>query len=980
MSKFNHTSQKGSMMVEALAMLGLIAMVTPVLYRKAAERTTELQDINVASQIRMVSAAVDAYLKDNYTRLSSSSGNSPITWDGNNAEIALGDEAYSGITSYLPEGFDLNRASKLFEDFKIAIHKDTTADNSRSVYTSAVVANLKDDMTKMRAAKIATMIGTNGGIFEKSADPDASGILRGTQGTWESEPSSFGFTSADSWKDNSLVSISSEAINSAGGDVDSSEALYRIYKGDESKNTMSTSLYFGGDAGVALEMQGHDINGVANINGDAGKDIVINPHTGQQVEITSDLLVDGDISAVNGNFTTVSGNTVLGGRGEFGELMVTGTAAIRDLLADTANVTSLTAYDGKIQNLVADTANVTSLTASTANVTSLTASSGRIDDLRVINISGSTASFNTITSSGENISFDKRAIFKDVYIENDLTVNGDTELNTLKVNGPSNFYGPGNFHSGLTVENGLTADVAHVHDEFTVGGPDHGDYNRYVYVGSSGYTTTNKANLFVNQDRTVMMDSITASQSGLAIGYSDYRASDIHYELENKYPDSELVGRYNNEQANVIINRNGVIVLASPNDNVGEGDKTGFIRARRLVSDIEYPRGVVNAPTGITDPQAYYYQVNPAYTSVMNDIKLASRGGARLSDILPDNINKGIYVADNTWKEVVGGEWATNTSGSYTESEGFKYTDNTYSGGAYYVSKADEVELVLEDKTKSKFTYTKTANEVTSPWLGFLPDPQCPPGYDKIITVEPFRFRMSEVWQLNSNIVNDDLSDKTFIDRINPNQKQPFEVTLNDKTALSEVTVSGTLSGDTVTITLPDLTPGYNGEIANYQINTWLNTSIAHHEGTGRDDMSGWHVVMGFLYSALDYGEVRDQAANGCYKDEIKDYGLYNRMFKDGDKPKPMYLQGTSKCAGELWEPSFAWNLFPVYNQEMAAIARVYCSFNRYKDNWVWSDSSRGNTPVYSYDQLNRYHHGYEKDTNWIQQVNDPSLPYLDAW
>ena len=34
--------QKGSMMVEALAMLGLISMVTPVLYKKAAERTTEL--------------------------------------------------------------------------------------------------------------------------------------------------------------------------------------------------------------------------------------------------------------------------------------------------------------------------------------------------------------------------------------------------------------------------------------------------------------------------------------------------------------------------------------------------------------------------------------------------------------------------------------------------------------------------------------------------------------------------------------------------------------------------------------------------------------------------------------------------------------------------------------------------------------------------------------------------------------------------
>ena len=58
-------SEQGSMMVEALAMLGLITMVTPVLYKKAAERTTELQDINTATQLRALSKALDGYMKDN---------------------------------------------------------------------------------------------------------------------------------------------------------------------------------------------------------------------------------------------------------------------------------------------------------------------------------------------------------------------------------------------------------------------------------------------------------------------------------------------------------------------------------------------------------------------------------------------------------------------------------------------------------------------------------------------------------------------------------------------------------------------------------------------------------------------------------------------------------------------------------------------------------------------------------------------------
>ena len=56
MTKFSDKSeQRGTLLVEALAMLGLIAMVTPTLYKKSAERLQEIQDINVASQARTMS-------------------------------------------------------------------------------------------------------------------------------------------------------------------------------------------------------------------------------------------------------------------------------------------------------------------------------------------------------------------------------------------------------------------------------------------------------------------------------------------------------------------------------------------------------------------------------------------------------------------------------------------------------------------------------------------------------------------------------------------------------------------------------------------------------------------------------------------------------------------------------------------------------------------------------------------------------------
>ena len=54
-------NQTGSMRIEALAMLTLISLVTPTLYKKSAERTTELQDINTATQVRTLSKGVDNY-------------------------------------------------------------------------------------------------------------------------------------------------------------------------------------------------------------------------------------------------------------------------------------------------------------------------------------------------------------------------------------------------------------------------------------------------------------------------------------------------------------------------------------------------------------------------------------------------------------------------------------------------------------------------------------------------------------------------------------------------------------------------------------------------------------------------------------------------------------------------------------------------------------------------------------------------------
>lgn len=120
------------------------------------------------------------------------------------------------------------------------------------------------------------------------------------------------------------------------------------------------------------------------------------------------------------------------------------------------------------------------------------------------------------------------------------------------------------------------------------------------------------------------------------------------------------------------------------------------------------------------------YMVNPAYTSVMNDIKLVSRSGARLSDILPDFITKAIYTATNTWTEDMfdglgrdPSKYKLKCSGHSCDIDGRK--DNV-SGEAS----------------------AKPASAV----IGLVPVPQCPPGYQKVIQVTPASISMAQAGQL----------------------------------------------------------------------------------------------------------------------------------------------------------------------------------------------------------------------------------------
>lgn len=144
-SKLN---ELGSLMIEAMAMLALISMVTPILYKKSAERTTELQDINAASEVRALIKSLDDYVSDHYDDIiqgkkvtqNCESSSATVDYSGMEATPAASTQKklvnINHFCEYLPYGFldDKKKAqdSKTFsKNYQVVLKKLTAVTAGR---------------------------------------------------------------------------------------------------------------------------------------------------------------------------------------------------------------------------------------------------------------------------------------------------------------------------------------------------------------------------------------------------------------------------------------------------------------------------------------------------------------------------------------------------------------------------------------------------------------------------------------------------------------------------------------------------------------------------------------------------------------------------------------------------------------------------------------------------------------------------------
>jgi hypothetical protein len=610
--------------------------------------------------------------------------------------------------------------------------------------------------------------------------------------------------------------------------------------------------------------------------------------------------------------------------------------------------------------------------------------------------------FGELNNSGVSTNDAHRTVFEHGHVDladaNLRVINGGNTLFSVKGNGSAEGnYPNGDAYGNASIaeyENKLTEKTEKGEYDVAVGGNmvigNASEGQKYVAVGNQ-YDPEASINVFQEKNEGNVTQVLTIDTAST---------------LDNEKMTS-------GDKGSVYIRAGMVEVSEVPADknNLREANQGGgVVKASRFVAnnDASVPSILIgeNANTRYDT-----YMVNPAYTSVMHDIKLTTRGGARLSDILPDFITKGIYVVNNSYKEISGG--------GDLKVEG-KVSNHT-------------LDATIGDTTVSALNENGQTGTWGSPFTGLVAAPQCPPGYGRVITLVPNGFLVAESGDLvkigDSNasevhksgsfyvapISNDNIAKSVEENKdYDPSAHNP---TYNEISAgIDSENVSGAkigISGDAqFTVNNGNGTTSTGALSANelqltalsglknrivytdesgkqnqlnayvlsstdvnayrpmtFQQSTWLKsqvlpiyngvpTSIGGDSPEGKKSI-GWATFMGFLYPYAQYGDIVN-AMTG------------SPVYYSEDDANSIY-----------------WNVFPVRRGSLEGIATTYCYFDRSN---LFGDYNQKDVDengfiirekyVDKYTDMSKVtdESGKVADSEYKERLNDPRLKYKDEW
>ncbi len=144
---------KGSLLIEAIIMLGLVAALTPLLYGHVSERRKDLDNINQANVLLLLKNATNEYIQTNKDAILASSED-----------------------KILLKPSDLNTGADISDSrYAIGIRKDVSGSEPA---ITAMVISLSGGNNDLQAAKVANLMGVSGGIYS-AADADRAWGING---------------------------------------------------------------------------------------------------------------------------------------------------------------------------------------------------------------------------------------------------------------------------------------------------------------------------------------------------------------------------------------------------------------------------------------------------------------------------------------------------------------------------------------------------------------------------------------------------------------------------------------------------------------------------------------------------------------------------------------------------------------------------------------------------------------------------------
>lgn len=886
MTIFSKSSdQRGALMVEAIALLGLMTMISPMIVRQTAERTTEMEDVAVAGQMKTIKDSLENYIRSDYTNL--------IPNPPQQAEFQKNIEA-SKLAPFLPASYidsGAIRGNKLAEGFDVGVRGFCTEKQNKSTgkiedctlgascectrykIVGMIVSKSDTEIPDKRAARVASMLGADGGYMRTkevvdaiSTTPEgAAGAMKkvlGAQGMWEVDDIDKYVTGTDATKGGR---IAMSTVFSSGLSAD---YLYRKHvNGIPDANSMFTDLDMGGNGActdtsgdgkcnrinnaggmevvggrlIVREKNGASGEDQADGTGDALARIALGVNTAsmqvkQGVAIsagTAPAAVPGDGSIVlsgSNNITadaagdfSAQGNTVEMQTRDGNLRFAAGDGSIAmeayDAASGATDPTSQIAMNSAQADIKAPTVTATAtggdleLKSDTNDVV--------VSAANLLNMSGADvelAASNELTvRSDQNITVEAEQAMTLATGSGDLQINSGSNLNLsaaqrANVDAPQIMLNTGRAHLYMGSSDGASIDDA---GTATTGSPSispksfskivggltvDSENDKALTISESGKTSvilqkqgltihasTDKAagmiqgNTFGKNDITI---AATADRGGvIALGSNEYEHS------------IELVGKTGTVHAGVfepknIANASGTLFKPVRNTLNATFDATGkYTGGNPADADTDTFGTIVTDATGSKtynvhggDTSMNKFRVNPAFTSVMNDIKITSRGGARLSEALPNYILKGIYDLNNTYAR---GPWpcssscGSDASGSSAcctyklpkkSDEGFDFmlSSNIPTAGGNVSDGTDNYTVNLYSENYVECGTTGTGASATynaclaHPFLGVVPAPGrqvsigsetmggmdegvCPDGYVAAMTITPYQFEVGKV-------------------------------------------------------------------------------------------------------------------------------------------------------------------------------------------------------------------------------------------